>query len=163
MIGQKKRDKVLIVEDDAATGHLLGTVLRRRGYVPLHAREGDAAARLAKQYQGEIALILCDVVLKFESGGSVVSRVRAHCSGVRALFISGLPLDILYKNNLLELPDLADGENFHLQKPFAPGSLLKVVDQIMERDAPRPTIEEDAFDVSAVWPERRNYYACAAY
>src|SRR5258708_3817291 len=126
-IVQEKRNKVLIVEDDASIGTLLGMIVRRSGYEPLHAEDREGAVDLAKRYGDEVVLVVCDVVLKSEWGGTVVLEVRAHCSGARVLFISGLPVNMLYERSLLQPADLADGKSFYLQKPFLPDTLTRVV------------------------------------
>src|SRR2546429_9038776 len=97
MINQDRRNKILIVEDDATIGHLLGMILRQSGYDALYAPDRDAAIDLAKRYRNDVVLVVCDVVLKSESGRRVIPGVRAHCPGARVLFISGLPVNMLYE------------------------------------------------------------------
>jgi len=136
MITKDKRNKILIVEDDATIGNLLGTILRLSGYDALYAPDRNAAIDLAKRYKAEVILVICDVVLKSESGRGLIPGVRAHCPGARVLFISGLPINMLYERSLLQPADLSDGESFYLQKPFLPDKLTSVVERIVERAAP---------------------------
>jgi DNA-binding response OmpR family regulator len=122
---------VLIVEDDAIIGQLLSTILKKQGYHTLQARNGTGAVGCAELYLNQIDLVICDVVLQFETGPAVAARVCALGPEARILFISGLPLDMLFERNLMRPDDLEDGRTFHLQKPFLPVELVCFAERIL--------------------------------
>jgi two-component system, cell cycle sensor histidine kinase and response regulator CckA len=141
----------LVVEDDAGIGQLISTILNKRGYRTLQACTEKAAVACAESFPNKIDLVVCDVVLRFESGPTVAARVCALCPEAKVLFISGLPVDMLFEKKLMRAEDLADGKSFYLQKPFLPDDLSRFVEQILPaaNNTPRLDLEggtiENAF------------------
>jgi len=82
-------ETVLIVEDEKAVRELAVHVLRNYGYRVLSAPDGPTALRLSKEYEGEIHLLLTDIVMPQMSGWQLAEQLRAQRPGLRVLFMSG--------------------------------------------------------------------------
>jgi two-component system, cell cycle sensor histidine kinase and response regulator CckA len=121
----------LVIEDDVGIGQLISTILNQRGYRTLQASTENAAVACAELFPNGIDLVVCDVVLRFESGPAVAARVCKFCPEAKVLFISGLPVDMLFERNLMRPEDLADGKSFYLQKPFSPNDLGRFIERIL--------------------------------
>src|SRR5438045_2356970 len=106
---------ILTVEDDRLIASLLGQVLRAGGYEVLNAQSGTEAVGLGRLHHGEIALMLCDIMLQDRAGPDVALCVRELCRQMKTLFTSGYHLDILIERSLLA-PKILENEN-SIQKP----------------------------------------------
>ena len=53
--------KILVAEDDASTNRLFCAILRRAGYEPIPAVDGEDALRKLDEYK--VDLLLCDVMM----------------------------------------------------------------------------------------------------
>ena len=82
---------ILLVEDDAAVRALAGRILRGAGYTVLAAASGRSAIETAREYAGDIALVLSDVVMPGVSGIELVSVIEAARPGIGILLMSGYP------------------------------------------------------------------------
>ena len=94
-------ETVLLAEDDEIVRELARTVLERRGYTVLEARDVDDALRLGREHAGEIGLLLTDVVMPKLNGRELLTRLRESRPGLRALFMSGYAEDILSHRGIL--------------------------------------------------------------
>ena len=94
------------------------------GYKVLEAGDGEAALKIAKQYKGEIHLLLTDVVMPKMGGHALAKRMVVLRPGVRVLYISG------YAEYAAPDQDSYDG-GFRLQKPFAMDTLARKVREVL--------------------------------
>ena len=91
------RARVLVVDDDADTLHVVTTKLRRDGYEVYEASSGDEAlSMLAAMHDGrwptdDIDLLVLDIHMPGRSGVAVLSELRTKRSTIPALFITGSP------------------------------------------------------------------------
>ena len=125
------QQSILVVEDEPEISAVVSCMLRRGGYAVTEARgvvEGrEAFDRAPKQFD----LIVCDVVLREESGASLVAHVMRLCPSAKVLLISGLPLDILTARGLLPPHIVAGGQVNFRQKPFNLPELIEAVNCIL--------------------------------
>jgi PAS domain S-box-containing protein len=119
-------ETVLLVEDQEAVRALAARVLAARGYRVLEAEDGADALRLARKHQGEIDLVVTDVVMPGMGGPALVERLRRTQPGVPALFISG------YTDDPLTPEAIASPANGFLQKPFSPRRLARKVREALD-------------------------------
>ncbi len=105
-------ETVLVVEDEEAILKLGTRILGRLGYTVLAADGPAAALRLAEAYDGVIHLLLTDVVMPEMNGRELAGRLAALRPGIKRLFMSGYPADVIASHGVLE----ADLQL--LQKPF---------------------------------------------
>ena len=84
---------VLLVEDDAAVRAVAERMLRRGGYTILSAEHAEHGLDLARAHEGEIDLLVTDVVMPGLSGPELARRLRDLRPGISTLFISGYARD----------------------------------------------------------------------
>ncbi|MCW8129676.1 MAG: PAS domain S-box protein [Planctomycetota bacterium] len=120
-------ETVLLVEDDEMIRTLATEVLVMKGYQVLCAEDGvDALAKIRAQ-QGEIHLIITDVVMPKMGGHELAEIVSKERPKVRILYTSG------YSENSIANGALTETSHF-IQKPYTPTSLARKVREIL--DAP---------------------------
>jgi signal transduction histidine kinase len=116
---------ILLVEDDAAVRKAAARVLGRAGYKVLQAEGPSAAEKLVDAHDGEIALLVTDVVMPGCSGPELAARLVAKRRTMNVLVMSGYAGDALG-------PDITvSAEVPFLQKPFTADSLLAKVREVL--------------------------------
>jgi CheY-like chemotaxis protein len=126
-------ETVLVAEDDANVLQLAREVLRRYGYAVLEAADGLEAVRLGMQHEGEIDLLIADVVMPKLGGRELADRLALHRPGLRTLYISGYTDDSVANHGVA-----TDGPAY-LAKPFSAEELARKVREVL--DAPREGVE----------------------
>lgn len=117
-------ETILIAEDDPDVLAVTARVLASRGYQVITADDGDRALELARAFQGNIDLLVTDVLMPGMHGPELAERITAQYRGIPVLYISGYPR-----------PDIAsgvlEGDTALLKKPFTSGALLEKVRQVL--------------------------------
>jgi PAS domain S-box-containing protein len=125
-------ETILVVEDQKAVRSFTKAALKQYGYHVVEASDGDEAIALARQYSGELHLLLTDVVLPGMNGKELSAKLTALRPNLKVLFISGYTADVIAHRGVLDR-----GVAF-LNKPFSPGELAtKVRDVLAGRSGPR--------------------------
>jgi CheY-like chemotaxis protein len=119
-------ETILLAEDDQHTRELLKAVLAEFGYSVIEARDGEDAVEKFKENSDMVRLLLLDVIMPKKRGNQVYAEIRKMCSGVRALFLSGYPSDIVHGGCELET-----GLNL-IVKPVSPQNLLKKIREVLD-------------------------------
>jgi CheY-like chemotaxis protein len=117
---------VLVVEDDAAVRDLAVRVLESHGYHVLHAGCGPDALLLSERYEGQIDLLLTDVVMPHMNGRKLSEELLVQRPGTPVLYMSGYA-----DSNILRHGKLPPGMAF-LSKPFAVEELIQRVRRLLE-------------------------------
>jgi len=120
-------EAILVVEDEIPVRDVVLRSLRSRGYEVLEAEDGAAALELLEGHEGEIDLLLTDVVLPGIGGRELAEQVVEKRPGVGVLFMSGYTDDVILHHNLRS----ADFDL--LQKPFTAISLATKVREVLDR------------------------------
>jgi FixJ family two-component response regulator len=81
---------------------------------------------LARQYGGEVRLLLTDVVMPGMSGRALAEQLVEAQPALKVLFMSGYTNDAILHHGVLE-PGIA-----FLQKPFGPADLLRKVRAVLD-------------------------------
>lgn len=118
-------ETVLLAEDEESVRALAARILRQQGYTVLEAQDGEAAIEIAREFAGDIDLVVTDVVMPGISGRTLVSRLEETRPGIRSLFISG------YTDSAIVHHGLLDSDVAFLQKPFTMESLLRKVREVL--------------------------------
>jgi two-component system, cell cycle sensor histidine kinase and response regulator CckA len=89
---------VLLVEDEDGVRKIISAVLKRQGYQVLESATPDAAIAMFDARNGEIDLLVTDVIMPGINGPALAQRLVAVRPELRVLFVSGyagagLPLD----------------------------------------------------------------------
>ncbi|MBV9880486.1 MAG: response regulator [Gemmatirosa sp.] len=111
------RETILLVEDEDAVRTIVRETLTRRGYRVLSAPDGPRAVEVARDHDGEIDLLLTDVVMPGMNGRELAERLTRQRPGLRVLFMSGYTEDeVLHRG-------VSADEMALLDKPFTPDAL----------------------------------------
>jgi DNA-binding response OmpR family regulator len=115
---------ILIVEDDRKISSLLGVYLKREGFNPLFAYDGDAALELLKEQLP--ALMILDLMLPTLDGWQVCRKLRES---------SDLPILILTARGeeAERVLGLSLGADDYVVKPFSPRELVERVKAVLRR------------------------------
>jgi two-component system cell cycle sensor histidine kinase/response regulator CckA len=120
-------ETVLIVEDEMEVRRLAVRILERQGYKVLEASHGDDALQVCKEYEGQIPLLVTDVVLPGMSGRKLAERLRSLHPRMKVLYMSGYTDKAIVHNGELE-----EGMNF-IQKPFSMENLARNVRDVLNQ------------------------------
>jgi PAS domain S-box-containing protein len=122
------RETVLLTEDEEQVRQMIQMILEMGGYRVLEAASGEEALTLFKQHEGQIDLIMTDVVMPQMSGRELAQSLEVLHPGIKVLYMSGYTDDAIVRHGLL------DQEIAFLQKPFTPDALMRKVREVL--DAP---------------------------
>jgi PAS domain S-box-containing protein len=123
-------ETVLVVEDDPSMRRMTERILRRTGYEVVGSPGGKDALRQLESRDGEIDLLLTDVVMPEMSGTELASRAGALYPDLHILLMSGY----------IDRPGvgpLQDGAML-LEKPFRAEDLLEKVRSVLEHESRTP-------------------------
>ncbi len=120
-------ETVLLVEDDASLRELTEKILERYGYRVITASSGAQGFQRGHEYDGEIHLLLSDLVMTKGSGLELADRLRAQRPSLRVLFMSGYPYSLVAGSETVDLLDS------FLPKPFSPSELAAKIRETLDR------------------------------
>lgn len=112
---------ILLVEDEPAILDMSKHMLERLGYSILAANTPDQAIHFAGIYNGNIKLLMTDVVMPEMNGRDLAKELKNFSPHIKILFMSGYTANVIANQGRLN-----KGENF-LQKPFTIDQLAKQV------------------------------------
>jgi CheY-like chemotaxis protein len=118
-------ERILILEDEAALRMIVRELLEDAGYAVTDAEIPEAALSAAER-DGNLDLLVTDVVLPRMSGRAVADALRATHPRLKVLFVSGYAGD-----DALAL-GAGNGHEHFLQKPFAAGALLAKIREVLD-------------------------------
>jgi two-component system cell cycle sensor histidine kinase/response regulator CckA len=109
-------ETVLVVEDEELVRDLVVGILGRQGYEVLAAGSGEEAISLFEGLDGQVDLLLTDVVLPGINGRELHQRIHDLSPRTRVLFMSGYTGDVITERGVLTDETL-------IQKPFSTEAL----------------------------------------
>ncbi|MEA5449116.1 response regulator [Leptolyngbya sp. CCNP1308] len=110
---------ILVVEDEEIVRRMLRSLLESHPYRLLLAPNGAAALDLYRQHQGDIQLVVTDIMMPVLDGLVFIESLRTLNTEIPIIAFSGLPSH--------EDSALASGANYFLNKPFDANALLDLV------------------------------------
>lgn len=119
-------ETILLVEDEKAVRELSRKMLEKSGYAVLGAADGKEALEIAKTYQGDIHILISDVIMPEMSGTELAEATRMLRPEMKVLFVSG------YTDERLLPQGEMVGELPFLQKPFTLGTLSQKVRETLD-------------------------------
>ncbi len=121
-------ETVLIVEDDDNLRKFAQKALRQQGYKLLVAKNGEDALRVCKEHDGQIDLMITDVVMPKMGGREAAKRLQPLYPEMKVIYMSGYTDDAIVHHGVLE-----PGLNF-LEKPFTPKGLALKVREVLDQE-----------------------------
>ena len=119
----KGTETILVAEDEDAVRNTIVSILERGGYRVIETRNGGEALAAYERCNGDIDLVLTDVVMPVMGGPELVQRLQARSIAPKILYMSGYTADKVDPETLA--PAL-------LAKPFTPRSVLERVRQMLD-------------------------------
>ncbi len=116
---------ILLVEDEEAVRAYGARALASRGYKVYQAGSANEALELMAETDGQIDLVVSDVVMPKMGGAALLAELRKSRPGLKVIFISG------YAENSIE-ESLPPNEKFYfLPKPFTLKQLATTVKDVL--------------------------------
>ena len=123
---------VLLVDDERISRRVAYRLLSEEGYRVFEADGFEEALDSLRQSAGRVDLMLVDAVMPGCDGVTLVRRVQEQWSGIKVLYMSAHPAEILARQGLSAL------DVMFLAKPYTRDELLAKVRQALEwRSEPR--------------------------
>ena len=120
------RETILLVEDEEIVRNLAREILQTYGYSVLTAANGSEGLRIGQEFEGQIDLMITDVIMPLMSGREMTEKLKEIRPDLRVLFMSGFTDDAIVHHGVLE-----ESVSF-LQKPFSPDALAKKAREILD-------------------------------
>lgn len=117
---------ILLVEDEDPVRTFASRALRNKGYTVLEAINGGAALDIVTGYEGEIDLLISDVVMPTMDGPTLMKHARELRTEMKCILISGYAEDEFRQQ-------MAEQEFVFLPKPFSLKQLAGTVKEVIEK------------------------------
>ena len=124
------QETVLLCEDNASVLHLAQRALQERGYTVLATQDAERALVTVAAHDGEIDLLLTDVILPGMNGHQLADRLQAVRPGLPVLYMSGYTADVLDTQGVPQ-----KGSRL-LEKPFTVEGLARRVRTVLDEGSP---------------------------
>jgi len=121
-------ETILLTEDEQQLRTVMQRTLEEEGFTVLAAAGGPEAVELCQGYDGEIHLLLTDMIMPRMSGRELVERVAPLRPSMKILFMSG------YTERALARRGAGDPRFAFLPKPITPDTLLRKVREVLDDD-----------------------------
>jgi signal transduction histidine kinase len=118
-------ETVLVVEDEEIVRELVCEVLEHQGYNVLCAPDGIEALNLADGFDGDIHLLVTDVIMPHMNGHELALKLCALRPDMKVLYVSG------YSDNDIGDHGTLDPRHELLQKPFTPQTLARKIRDVL--------------------------------
>jgi CheY-like chemotaxis protein len=123
-------ETILLVEDEPMILEVAQAMLETLGYRVLTAQTPGEALHQVATHDGDIALVLTDVVMPEMNGRDLAHLLRANRPGLKCLFASGYTANIIAHHGVLD-----EGVVF-IQKPFLLHNLAVKVREALAQQGP---------------------------
>jgi two-component system, cell cycle sensor histidine kinase and response regulator CckA len=107
------QETILLVEDDPMLLKMIKAMVEGLGYRVLPAGSPAEAVTIAEEHKNDIALLITDVIMPQMNGLELANKLTATYPGLKCLFISGYPADVIGHHGVL------DPEVKFIEKPFS--------------------------------------------
>jgi CheY-like chemotaxis protein len=118
-------ETILLVEDEESVRQLVRDTLVSRGYEVLEAENGDTGIAAAARHQGNIDLVITDVMMPGMGGREMVQELAKARPATKVLYLSGYTEDAILNDGSV------DQATAFLQKPFTLQNLSRKVREVL--------------------------------
>lgn len=119
-------ETILLAEDEPAVMNLTRRILEKQGYRIVSATTSAEVIQMARQHQGDIHLVFTDCVMPKMNGRELVAELQTFLPGLKTLFMSGYPADVIAKEGLLD-EDVA-----FIHKPYKQSELIRKIREVLD-------------------------------
>ena len=119
--------RVLVAEDEASIREFIVINLQRSGYEVSQADNGRAALEAYEAADGDVDVVLLDIMMPEMDGLEVCKRLRSMSQTVGIIMLTAKTQEIDRVTGLLV------GADDYVSKPFSPSELMARVDAIYRR------------------------------
>ena len=119
-------ETVLLVEDENSVREPLCRLLRKAGFTVLEAVGGPQALEVAESHDGQIDLVVTDVMMPTMTGKELAARLLARRCGLKVLYLSGHADTVIVHQGLL------DEGVYLLAKPFKIQDLVRKIVEVLK-------------------------------
>jgi two-component system, cell cycle sensor histidine kinase and response regulator CckA len=120
-------ETLLVVEDEEGVRELMQAWLESHGYRVLTAGNGVEALDTCQAFEGQIDLVVADMVMPAMGGPAMARKRKPVRPGLKVMFMSG------YADAMPSDRDVLDEPTLFLQKPFALSLLVDKVRQALDQ------------------------------
>ncbi|MBF0407473.1 MAG: PAS domain S-box protein [Candidatus Riflebacteria bacterium] len=120
-------ETILLVEDELGLLNITSTILESHGYNILSAYSPEEAIRIAKEYTGNIHLLVTDIIMPGMNGLELSKQLISIVPQLKCLFMSG------YSNETIAPNGAMNEGHFFLQKPFTLKELTTTLRKILDK------------------------------
>ncbi|MCA9689777.1 MAG: response regulator [Nannocystaceae bacterium] len=118
-------ETILLVEDEVQVRAVVQSVLQRNGYEVLPAEDASAALAIVRTHEGDIDLLLTDLVMPHMNGRQLAEELLKLRPGLKIVYMTGYSSDVAVRLGVSET-DLD-----FLTKPILPATLLAAVRDVL--------------------------------
>ncbi|MCU1298836.1 MAG: sensor hybrid histidine kinase [Acidobacteriaceae bacterium] len=122
-------ETILLVEDEEAVRRSAVEFLQLNGYIILQANNGNQALQVAREYKGNIDLMITDVVMPQLGGAKLAEQLVAERPDMEVLFVSGYAESTVLRHGNIDIVAR------FLQKPFSLKLAQKIRKVLESREA----------------------------
>jgi CheY-like chemotaxis protein len=120
------KETILLVEDEPVLRELARVILKDYDYTVLEASTGVEAIKVFEAHNGQIDLLLTDMVMpEGMSGRELAEQLRARKPDLKVIYTSGYSADVMGN-------DAGPRDFRFLQKPYPPPQLAKLVRESLD-------------------------------
>lgn len=123
----QRRVTVLLVEDNEFVRAVTEQILKNAGFEVLCGQNGNEALSISRRYNGDIDLVLTDIVLPGMAGPELGRELRRERPKIKVLLTSGYA-DAEPEH---EIPNL----EFYLAKPFSVSTLMEKIREVLSSES----------------------------
>jgi two-component system cell cycle sensor histidine kinase/response regulator CckA len=127
----QRHETILIVEDEASLRKLTRSLLQPMGYTVLDASGAGEALKISQDHQGEIHLLLTDIVMPGMNGRDLAVQLTAQRPSMRVVYMSG------YAGQSIGCAEVFSPNTLFLSKPFTREELGAKLREALGRESVR--------------------------
>lgn len=124
---KSKGETILVVEDEKEVLELCRYMLKELGYTVLTAQTPQDAIKEIQTFEGEIHLLITDVIMPQMNGKELAKRLKTMRPSLECLYMSGYTPNHIIHNGVLD-----DGV-YYIQKPFSVYSFSKKIREVLKK------------------------------
>lgn len=119
---------VLVVEDDPEVRKLMERQLKKLGYVPSVAENGNEAIRSVQENRIKPDLLITDMIMPGMTGIIVAHHLRKMLPELKVIYMSG------YSPNVTGIEEIENEGGVYIQKPFNSNELAEKIREVLDSE-----------------------------